>query len=158
MFVMFIGHWRTKKVRFLEKKLQNDKFAKRKKAELNICKAEKLGPQSISTGFSYWEHFKLPLLWIPNPAVSIYLDSILLKCWIMDHLSKHLFELKGHNLLHFAHTPCCYLDFKLCYLEKHETVSNTVTESFEHIVLRKKRQRVFAFLKGTFLKNTSVCN
>ena len=41
------------------------------------------------------------------------------------------------DFLIFSHVVCCHLEFKLCYIKKHEIVYNRVNELFEPIVLRK---------------------
>ena len=49
-------------------------------------------------------------------------------------------NLRGHNWVHFTHRPsCCYLEFKLHYLQNLKLLSIRVKELFECIALRKEK-------------------
>ena len=75
--------------------------------------------------------------------------------------SKTQFQfIKGSQLGAFCHLAIvyCYLEFKLHYLENLKLFSIRVKELFESILMRKKRQQVFALFKSIFLRNRSLSN
>ena len=67
-----------------------------------------------------------------------------------------LFNLRGHNWVHFAHSNC-YVKFKLRYLKNLKSFSSRINELFEPIVLKKTKQNKTKQNKTKQKKPTGFC-